>query len=121
MAGARSALAALLLVASAQGAPAAQWFACSAWGGSHTGRYTFWIDSKSCAVHWKELGQDLAIDECEPPYIVARKPFAINDEYVLRFNTRTGAFSDSVSGATDFGRCQPIRGGGPGNPAGHPS
>jgi hypothetical protein len=121
MSGQHAAFAALALFVAAAPAQAAQWFACSAWGGSHTGRYTFWIDSRSCAVHWKELGPDLAIDECAPPYIVARKPFAINDEYVLRFNTRTGAFSDSVSGATDFGQCRPIRGGGPGNPAGHPS
>jgi hypothetical protein len=114
------ALVALLLSLAVPAVAQAKWFACVAWGGSHTGRYTFWIGANPCRVHWRELNQDLTIDECTPPYIVARKPFALNDEYVLRLNTQSGAFSDSVSGATDFGRCRPLGGGGPQNPGGHP-
>ena len=53
-------------------------------------------------------GLRAAFDACEPPYIAARKPFALNDEYVLRFNVETGRFSDSVSGWTEFGTCRKV-------------
>ncbi|MFO1091452.1 MAG: hypothetical protein U1E46_17900 [Hyphomicrobiales bacterium] len=99
----------LALIAFAQPVLAGpQWYACTSWGGSHTGRYTFRIDASACEVFWKELDQSLSIDACEPPYIAARKPFALNDEYVLRFNVETGRFSDSVSGWTEFGTCRKV-------------
>ena len=81
--------------------------ACSAWGGSHTSRYTFSIDRKTCRTHWLEIDRELEILTCDPPRIVAKKPFAPADGYELRFNLDTGAFSDHVPGWAEYGACKP--------------
>ena len=78
---------------------------CTAWGGSHTGRYSFIIDADTCAVYWVEIDRALEIERCAPPVIVAKKPFAPAPGYILRFDLATGAFSDHVPGWSERGRC----------------
>ncbi len=84
------------------------WYRCTAWGGSHTGRYTFRIDPRNCHVYWKQIDRMLTIEDCAPPRMVVRKPFAPARGYVLRFNMTTGAFSDHVPGWADRGSCRRI-------------
>jgi len=78
---------------------------CSAWGGSHTGHYTFEIHTDPCRVHWLEIDRTLEILVCAPPRITAKKPFAAAKGYELHFNLETGAFSDHVPGWADRGIC----------------
>ena len=100
------AVSALTLLAPAEAA--AQWFACTAWGSSHTGRYTFLIDTEPCAVYWREIDAHLRIELCAPPRIVAIKPFAVSSGYVVEFNLETGRFEDFTPSFSDRGRCEPI-------------
>jgi len=81
------------------------WHTCIANGSSHTGRYTFFIRTSPCAVFWLELRRDLAIVRCDPPVIVATKPFAVSDGWELHFNMATGAFEDFTPTWSDRGRC----------------
>ena len=85
-----------------------QWYACTAWGGSHTGRYTFRIDVEACSVFWKELNARLEIQSCKPPRIMALKPFAANRDFVVEFNLSTGRFADYANGRADRGSCRPV-------------
>ncbi len=80
-------------------------YACTAWGGSHTGRYTFDIDHETCRVYWREIDTELDPLVCQPPRIEAAKPFAPAKGYVLKFNLETGSFSDHVPGWADRGFC----------------
>lgn len=84
------------------------WLACTAWGGSHTGRYTFQIDIQACSVYWQELDMLLHIQLCDPPRIRALKPFAPNRDFYVEFNLSTGIFADHANGRADRGRCTPI-------------
>lgn len=81
-------------------------YQCTAWGGSHTGKYTFEIDIAPCRVHWLEIERSLEILVCSPPIIKAIKPFAPAKGYELHFNMETGVFSDHVPGWADRGSCQ---------------
>lgn len=83
-----------------------RWYQCTAWGGSHTGHYTFRIDAETCEVFWKQIEMSLDVETCDAPLIVALKPFAPAKGYVLRFNLETGAFSDHVPGWADRGACR---------------
>jgi hypothetical protein len=87
------------------GAQSVQW-ACTAWGGSHTGRYTFDIDPGKCRIYWREIDTELDVQVCEPPRLKAQKPFAPAKGYVLKFNLETGSFSDHVPGWADRGSCE---------------
>jgi hypothetical protein len=87
---------------------AAQWFDCTAWGSSHTGRYTFRIGTEPCAVYWREIDAHLSIELCAPPRIVAVKPFAVASGYVVEFNLETGRFEDFTPSFSDIGRCEPV-------------
>jgi hypothetical protein len=92
---------------------AAQWFDCTAWGSSHTGRYTFRVDTAPCAVYWRELDAHLVVETCAPPRIVAVKPFAVpsgavSSGYVVEFNLDTGRFEDFTPSFSDRGRCEAI-------------
>ena len=100
------AVAGLSLVAPA-GATAG-WFDCTAWGSSHTGRYTFRIETDPCGVYWRELDAELAIELCEPPRIVAVKPFAVASGYVVEFDLESGRFEDFTPAFSDIGRCRAI-------------
>ena len=84
----------------------ARWYDCTAWGSSHTGRYTFLIGTAPCSVYWKEIDHHLEVAECAPPRIVAVKPFAVSSGYVLEFNLSTGRFEDFTPVWSDLGRCQ---------------
>jgi hypothetical protein len=86
------------------------WLACTAWGGSHTGRYTFRVDARACRVYWKELDTDLEIQLCKPPRIRALKPFAANRDFFVTFNLSTGVFADHANGRADRGSCAPMAG-----------
>jgi hypothetical protein len=101
-----SAIAGLVLVAPVEAA--AQWFDCTAWGSSHTGRYTFRIGTAPCAVYWREIDAHLVIAECAPPRIVAVKPFAVTPGYVVAFDLETGQFEDFTPAFSDRGRCEAI-------------
>ena len=92
----------------APGHAAAQWFDCTAWGSSHTGRYTFRIETEPCGVYWRELDAHLGIALCAPPRIVAVKPFAVTSGYVVEFNLDTGSFEDFTPSFSDRGRCERI-------------
>lgn len=81
-------------------------YACKAWGGSHTSRYTFSIDPERCVMYWQEIDRRLETLSCNLPVIVARKPFAPASGYELRLNLQTGAFSDHVPGWTEYGECK---------------
>jgi len=100
------ATAGLAFLAPAEGA--AGWFDCTAWGSSHTGRYTFRIETKPCGVYWRELDRELAIELCQPPRIVAVKPFAVSSGYVLEFDLDSGRFEDFTPAFSDRGRCKAI-------------
>ena len=89
---------------------AAQWFDCTAWGSSHTGRYTFRIGTEPCAVYWREIDAHLSIELCAPPRIVAVKPFAVASGYVVEFNLDSGRFEDFTPSFSDIGRCEPAEG-----------
>ncbi len=105
-------LAACLVVASiATTAAEPAWYGCTAWGSSHTGRYTFRIGTDPCSVYWKEIEAQLAIAECAPPRIVATKPFAVGNGYVLEFDLETGRFEDFTPVWSDRGRCERESGG----------
>ena len=97
----------LLVPAQAVGA-VGTWHACTAWGTSHTGRYTFRISTAPCAVYWRELDRNLEIARCAPPVIVAIKPFAVSAGWELRFNLATGSFEDYTPTWSDRGRCVPV-------------
>lgn len=101
-----SASALLLLILSASPAYSASKVHCTAWGGSHTGRYTFEIETDPCAVRWLEIDRTLTILVCAPPILKAAKPFAPAKGYELHFNLETGVFSDHVPGWADRGSCQ---------------
>ena len=101
-----SVLVGLVLVAPAEAA--AQWFDCTAWGSSHTGRYTFRIDTAPCAVYWREIDAHLDVAECAPPRIVAVKPFAVAPGYIVEFDLETGHFEDFTPTFSDRGRCEAI-------------
>ncbi len=96
-------LAFLLIVPRADAAT--QRLVCTAWGGSHTGRYTFDLDDQTCRVNWLEIDTVLDPVVCQPPRIVVIKPFAPASGYVLKFNLKTGVFSDHVPGWADRGAC----------------
>jgi len=81
-------------------------FQCTAWGGSHTGRYTFEITTDPCAIRWLEIDRKLEILVCRPPILKAVKPFAPAKGYELHFNLETGTFSDHVPGWADRGSCK---------------
>lgn len=83
-----------------------RWYDCTAWGSSHTGRYTFLIGTAPCSVYWKEIDRHLAVAECAPPRIVAVKPFAVSTGYVLEFDLSTGRFEDFTPVWSDRGRCR---------------
>jgi hypothetical protein len=100
------AVAALALLA--PGDAAGQWFDCTAWGSSHTGRYTFRIETEPCAVYWREIDAHLGIELCAPPRIVALKPFAVSSGYVVEFDLETGRFEDFTPTFSDRGRCEAI-------------
>lgn len=102
----RIALAVGVLAGAAEAAP--QWYECTAWGSSHTGRYTFLIDSDACRVYWREIDAHLAIEVCAPPLIVAVKPFAVSSGYVVEFDLATGRFEDFTPAFSDRGRCEPL-------------
>jgi hypothetical protein len=87
---------------------AGQWFDCTAWGSSHTGRYTFRIETEPCGVYWREIDAQLPIELCDPPRIVAIKPFAVSSGYVVEFNLETGWFEDFTPSFSDRGRCEPV-------------
>lgn len=100
-----------LVLALALAAPAdaaGQWFECTAWGLSHTGRYTFRIETDPCAVYWREVDANLDIALCAPPRIVAVKPFAVSSGYVVEFDLDTGRFEDFTPAFSDRGRCETI-------------
>lgn len=100
----------MLLIGQASALPAAAtgvWHGCIAWGTSHTGRYTFRIAVDPCAVYWLELGRDLEIARCDPPWVVAIKPFAVSSGWELHFNLETGYFEDFTPTWSDRGRCAP--------------
>lgn len=82
-------------------------FSCTAWGGSHTGRYTFEISTNPCTVRWLEIDRTLEILVCKPPVLKAVKPFAPAKGYELHFNLESGLFSDHVPGWADRGSCEP--------------
>lgn len=84
------------------------WYDCTAWGTSHTGRYTFRIGTDPCSVYWKELDRSLEIRRCAPPVIVAVKPFAVSNGYELAFDLATGRFEDFTPAWSDRGRCARI-------------
>lgn len=88
-----------------------RWYECTAWGSSHTGRYTFLIGTAPCSVYWREIDHHLEIAECAPPRIVAVKPFAVSSGYTLEFDLRTGRFEDFTPLWSDRGQCR-ISGGG---------
>ena len=92
----------------APGDAVGQWFDCTAWGSSHTGRYTFRIETEPCAVYWREIDAHLGIKLCAPPRIVAMKPFAVSSGYVVEFNLDTGRFEDFTPAFSDRGRCEAI-------------
>ena len=100
----------ILALAGSQSADAAsaRW-ACTAWGGSHTGRYTFDIDTHKCRVYWREIEAVLKVAVCEPPRLEVQKPFAPSKGYVLKFNLETGGFTDHVPGWADRGSCVPVK------------
>jgi hypothetical protein len=100
------AVAGLVILAPAEAA--AQWFDCTAWGSSHTGRYTFRIDTAPCAVYWREIDAHLDIATCAPPRIVAVKPFAVSPGYVVAFDLDTGRFEDFTPTFSDRGHCGAI-------------
>jgi hypothetical protein len=83
-------------------------YACTAWGGSHTSRYTFFVNVHDCQMHWLEIERELEILACDLPRIVARKPFAPAAGYELRFNLQTGSFSDHVPGWAEYGACERV-------------
>jgi hypothetical protein len=99
-------VAALVLVAPAE--TAAQWLDCTAWGSSHTGRYTFRVETEPCGVYWREIDTHLDIKVCAPPRVVAIKPFAVSSGYVVEFNLDTGRFEDFTPSFSDRGRCEAI-------------
>ncbi len=80
--------------------------ACTAWGGSHTSRYTFDVDPAACTVFWREIDTPLKVLLCAPPRLEAMKPFSPASGYVLKFNLATGGFSDHVPGWAERGRCE---------------
>ena len=104
----RFAMAVAGLAAFAPTDAAAGWFDCIAWGSSHTGRYTFRIETEPCGVYWRELNAELTIELCEPPRIVAVKPFAVASGYVIEFDLATGRFEDFTPAFSDRGRCRAI-------------
>ena len=85
-------------------------YACTAWGGSHRSRYEFRIDAEKCSVYWRQIDRFLNIEKCQPPVIVAIKPFAPAAGYLLRFNLETGGFSDHVPGWSERGSCRLLEG-----------
>ena len=89
---------------------AAGWFDCTAWGSSHTGRYTFRIETEPCGVYWRELDAELTIELCAPPRIVAVKPFAVSSGYVIEFDLESGRFEDFTPAFSDRGLCTSIDG-----------
>ncbi len=89
--------------------PSASIHACTAWGGSHTGKYTFRIDPVKCTVRWLEIERNLDVLECGPSRLIAAKPFAPAEGYVLKFNLQNGRFSDHVPGWADRGKCTQMR------------
>ena len=102
------ALAVAGLVLFAPAGASAGWFDCTAWGSSHTGRYTFRIETEPCGVYWREIDAQLTVALCAPPRIVAVKPFAVSPGYVVEFNLDTGRFEDFTPSFSDRGRCEPI-------------
>jgi hypothetical protein len=97
-----------LAAAAAAAADAGRWYACTAWGSSHTGKYTFRIATHPCSVYWKEIAVALEILKCEPPRILAVKPYAVANGYTLEFDLRTGRFEDSTPVWSDRGRCNAV-------------
>lgn len=101
------------MAGAAEAAP--QWYSCTARGSSHTGLYTFLIDSEPCRVYWHEIKAHLAIEVCAPPRIVAVKPYAVSSGYNVEFDLATGRFEDFTPAFSDRGRCEPLHHG-PGVP-----
>lgn len=97
-----------LLAVSPASAAESAWFECTAWGASHTGRYTFLIGTDPCSVYWKEIDAELSIVECAPPRIVVTKPFAVGNGYVLEFDLSSGRFEDFTPVWSDRGRCERV-------------
>ena len=85
-----------------------QWYACIVKSGSHTGRYTFKIETGPCMVYWREIDSDLTIRDCNFPVIAALKPSARDNLSVVWFHMGTGAFYDYLSGFKDRGWCTPL-------------
>src|SRR3990170_2950151 len=88
------------LVALAPAEAAAGWYDCTAWGSSHTGRYTFRVETEPCGVYWREIDAHLDIEVCAPPRIVAEKPFAVSTGYVVEFDLDTGGVTPVSEGGT---------------------
>ncbi len=96
----------LAFVLVAPGDAVARWYDCTAWGSSHTGRYTFRVETEPCGVYWREIDAHLEIEICAPPRIVAEKPFAVSPGYVVEFDLDTGRFEDFTPSFSDRGRCE---------------
>lgn len=86
----------------------AGWYSCVARASSHTGYYMFKIEKRPCAVYWLELRRWLTLQSCNLPEIVAIKPSARDSLSVVRFNLKSGYFSDYLSGVIDRGTCRKI-------------
>ena len=87
-----------------------KWYKCTAYGSSHTGRYTFRINKKACQVYWLEIDTQLKSVVCSGDIIRARKPSGRTVLDIVFFNMGTGYFYDYVSGVYDRGNCRPAAG-----------
>lgn len=87
--------------------PGAGWYRCIARAASHTGRYTFRIDTEACVVYWLEIDTDMTLLHCQDGIIKALKPSAISNHDIVYFDMNTGYFHDYLSGVLDRGTCTP--------------
>ncbi len=85
--------------------PYENWYKCTVKASSHTGRYTFRINTRNCSVYWKEIDTQLEVTQCRLPIIQALKPSAISELDIVSFNMKTGQFYDYLSGVHDRGTC----------------
>jgi len=86
--------------------PTENWYKCTVHASSHTGHYTFRINTRNCSVYWKEIDTQLEVTQCSLPTIKALKPSAISEFDVVSFNMKTGQFYDYLSGVYDRGVCE---------------
>jgi len=102
------ALVAIILPVGTQAKGNEVWYKCIARAASHTGRYTFRINTKACRVYWLEIDTQMKILACDQGRIKALKPSAISDADIVYFNMNTGRFYDNLSGVHDRGVCERI-------------